>query len=64
MAPYFAFNDWPECTVDTTGLYSGGSICPHPYAIHKIVFSGVTGNFIRDPLSVTQYDNEVRGNTN
>ena len=59
VGAYYEFNTWPECTVNME-VYSG-IICPYPYAIRRIVFSGVSGNFIRDPLTVTQYDNNVLG---
>lgn len=32
---FYAYNDWPECPQDTSGTFSGGTVCPWNVTIRK-----------------------------
>ena len=54
VSPYWPHNDWPECNVDMP-IYDG-IICPSPYSIQRMVFSGADGDIGGKTLFVWQYD--------
>jgi hypothetical protein len=41
VLPRYRFNDWPECPPDTSGVFSGGSVCTAAVQVRRLQIDGV-----------------------